>query len=225
MRKKETRDWYDRLYFSSARNRLTKKEAKLLFFIGCAILVCIVALLNLYDLSRTVLIYISTIAGLQTLLMLLYFPVMWCWTYRCTNMMLSPEGNGRWSMHMGTGVSLCPQYYARVMCDNPNFMDEGRLVIARAAEAIGFDGTIILEGHLHGEQSIRQARAQRMKAELPGWTVTDASTTKTLGQRYARSLSRHRDAYLYASWRHRKAPFSKDRVLGVIELKAPPRAR
>lgn len=210
---------YDRMYFSPKRNLLTKAQAKVVLLVAALILAGLILSLARCNFGSVAFWGVCAIATLHFLCTLCYFYATWCWTYRQTHMMLSPEGGGNWSTHMGTLVSLCPRFYARVMCADPEFMNEGRITIAKAAQAQGFKGTIMLKGHLYGKDENRQEKARILSERLPGWTISHSSLDQTLGGFYAWVLTRHRNAYLKRIKAKPKAPFSKDRRLGMIELK------
>ncbi|MQA36816.1 hypothetical protein [Rugamonas aquatica] len=210
---------YDRMYFSPWRNKLTKTEGKFFFGVLGVIFLLLILSLSLLDFEGMMLWVMCLLCGMVCVFTVLYFYTMWCWTYRKTNMMLSPEGRGEWSTHMGLGVTLFPCFYARVMCSDTEFMDKGRVAIAKAAQAIDFRDTIILKGHLHGLEKNREIKAELLAKALPDWEVTHKSTNETLGDCYARVLTWHRNFYLKRDKQPSKKPLSANRSIGVIELK------
>lgn len=212
-------NWYDKIYFSQLRNCLTKTQAKILLVaLSVIFFVSLISLLSFPpgSIAFAILCLLSAAVFIFTVL---YFFVMWCWTYKKTNMMLSPEGGGKWSTHMGLRATLFPSFYARLMVADDSFMDKGRIAIAKAAQAINFPGTIVLKGHLHGVEKIRENKVEFLRKELCGWEISHQSTNEILGSFYACVLTRHRNCYLKRAKLPIKLPLSPNRSIGIIELK------
>ena len=201
-------NWLKKLYFCKFRNiggkyHLWVVAGTMLIAMG---LLAIVAIR--YD-SPPEFVFFPVV----TLIIYAYLRTMW--SYQQTNMMLTPNGDGRRSIHMAPLVSFFPCFYAR---QSSGFILDGTLAILKAGKSHGLTGSVILQSHLLGNERMRSKIAQQLALELPWCKITPLAQTTKLGRFNAWTLSQTRNARLKQSVSGKKREFSKDRPVGMIAI-------
>jgi len=172
-------DWFDRLYFGKFRSWGGNKFFRW-FFIGAFALTAwlLVVVCTSEDYFIDTLLLFWPIAAIGIICIIGWACVRFV-SYKKTNMMLRIDSPGKWSIHMGAFVSLCPIYYALMP---KNFISEGEVTILKAAKSSGLSGVIILKSHLYGDTKFRRKRVIQLISELgPGYDFSEKNGDESLG--------------------------------------------
>ncbi|WP_296947924.1 hypothetical protein [uncultured Massilia sp.] len=176
---------YGRFYFGGLRNAGTLRQFLFpltLTLVACAAIglaVCVSATFSNF-MYRTFFNrpWIGLTAKGALGLVFLWFYVRFA-PYKCTNMMLRPDGEGRWSIHMGPAVSMNPLHYAFT---RKNMIDEGESIILSAALRHGLTGVVTLESHLYGTTEMRRRKIEALRDRFPELTYVERGGNETVNK-------------------------------------------
>ena len=131
---------------------------------------------------------------------------------------------------MGAFVSIFPFLYARTP---KGFLWEDKLIILREAQVYGLTGTIVLKGHLYGDEDKRSEIISNLKKEFSSWEYRQVDCDEKLGWMSAMYLNRLQSSLFTFVNKNRSINglelikinnvkrFSENTKIGIIEIDIP----
>lgn len=165
---------WEKFYFSRARCTLSRGQFMILsiFLILSALVIS-----QLFYYSEFAIALSISLLVLASLIM--PYLMLGMISYGKTNLILRPDGNKNWSIHMGVKSSFCPKYASNLP---RNFIKTGIKSILSDAIKHKLHGKILLSSHLLNEKDARNRLINELRDEFSEISAKEKLNSGTLGK-------------------------------------------